>query len=484
MADFFGIMIINLQYLILRMFIFMKLGGNELKDVIKKSDKIALVYEQKMLEDLEGKLETIQRNLKSSLEELCVQSGITTSNSVYHEIFPFSLIFRVKKGESLKEKVIRKYLYEDIYDSDSSKIVENIYSKVNDLIGITILIDTNKNLESFANFLYQGKINEIEAITPKADALSTLGDLKYYNIKANYKKMQEVVPIEIQIKSTVVSAFTNIQHKLIYKNKDVSIMRDNNDRILKSVTPSVIAIENIIDSVEESFTSSEEVVETYQRQKKIKQLILGKVEGTSDFDSFIKDIDTIINRSLQGKLIKSGGTDKEKEEEFWKSLCEEKEVLDFSSNQEDFIIKILTYVCKIDFEFISNIIYYDYFVNHEIGKKDYLDSVYLAQIDEILDFISLLGKQNNYIYEKILLGSNKRYVVNDIETILSIISEFLEEEEVSEDQKKEIIEKAALFSFDFEKSITIGYSIELDQSINILEEKLRAERSVQDEKNS
>ena len=296
--------------------------------------------------------------------------------------------------------------------------------------------------------------------------------------------MQEVVPIEIQIKSTVVSAFTNIQHKLIYKNKDVSIMRDNNDRILKSVTPSVIAIENIIDSVEESFTSSEEVVETYQRQKKIKQLILGKVEGTSDFDSFIKDIDTIINRSLQGKLIKSGGTDKEKEEEFWKSLCEEKEVLDFSSNQEDFIIKILTYVCKIDFEFISNIIYYDYFVNHEIGKKDYLDSVYLAQIDEILDFISLLGKQNNYIYEKILLGSNKRYVVNDIETILSIISEFLEEEEVSEDQKKEIIEKAALFSFDFEKSITIGYSIELDQSINILEEKLRAERSVQDEKNS
>lgn len=465
----------------------MKLGGNGLKDVIKKSDEIALVYEQDMLEDLESKLERIQRNLKSRLEKLCIESGITTSNSVYHEIFPFSLIFRVKKVESLKEKLIRKYLYEDIYDCDRSIIVENIYSKVNDLIGITILIDTNKNLESFANFLYQGKINEIVAITPKVDALSTFGDLTYYNIKANYKKMQEVVPIEIQIKSTVVSAFTNIQHKLIYKNKDVSIMRDNNERILKSVTPSVIAIENIIDSVEESFTSSEEVVETYKRQKKIKQLILEKVEGTSDFDSFIKDIDTIINRSLQGKLIKSGGTDKEKEEEeFWKSLCEEKEVLNFSSNQEDFIIKILTYVCKIDFEFISNIIRYDYFVNHEIGKKDYLDSLYSAQIDEILNFISFLGKQNNYIYEKILLGSNKRYVVNDIETILSIISEFLEEEEneVNEEQKKEIIEKAALFSFDFEKSIAIGDSIQLDQSINILEEKLREERSIQDEKNS
>ncbi|WP_413522056.1 hypothetical protein [Brochothrix thermosphacta] len=103
-----------------------------------------------------------------------------------------------------------------------------------------------------------------------------------------------------------------------------------------------------------------------------------------------------------------------------------------------------------------------------------------------MNFISFLGKQNNYIYEKILLGSNKRYVVNDIETILSIISEFLEEEEneVNEEQKKEIIEKAALFSFDFEKSIAIGDSIQLDQSINILEEKLREERSIQDEKNS
>lgn len=438
-----------------------------------------------MLEDLEGKLGIIQRNLKNSLEKLCIESGITTSNSVYHEIFPFSLIFRVKNGESLKEKLIRKSLYKDIYDEDTSKIVENIYSKVNDLIGITILIDTSKNLESFANFLYQGKITEIQTITPKKDALSTLGALEYYNIKANYSKLQEVVPIEIQIKSTVVSAFTNIQHKLIYKNKDVSIMRDNSDRILKSVTPSVIAIENVIDSVEESFTSSEEVLETYQRQKRIKQLILEKIEGTSNFDSFIKDIDMIINRSLQGKLISSVGTDDEKEKEFWNSLCEEKEVLDFSSNQEDFIIRLLTYICKIDFEFISNIIYHDYFIDHEIEKKDYLDPVYLDQVNEILGLILFLGGQNNYIYKKILLESNKKTVVKEIEIFLSIISGFLEEEDVNEKQEKEIIEKAALFSFNFEKNIAIDYSIELNlnQNITVLEERLRAERSKKDEKN-
>lgn len=124
-----------------------------MNDIILKANQIADIYERLILEKLKSQSEAIYKTIQMNLENLCIENNITTSNSVYKEIFPFSIIYRVKRGESLKEKVIRKSLFEDIYSENKDEIKNNIYYNIDDLIGFTILVDTSKKLDDFLNFI-------------------------------------------------------------------------------------------------------------------------------------------------------------------------------------------------------------------------------------------------------------------------------------------------------------------------------------------
>lgn len=100
-----------------------------MEDIILKAEKIADIYENCILDDLKTQSDKIYKALQQSLETLCIENKTITSNSVYKEIFPFSIIYRVKKRESLKEKVIRESLFEKIYSESEEKIKSNIYKK-------------------------------------------------------------------------------------------------------------------------------------------------------------------------------------------------------------------------------------------------------------------------------------------------------------------------------------------------------------------
>lgn len=454
-----------------------------LQGIIEKADKIVEVYKGDLYSHLENNSNIIYNSLKKSLEFLCLEGKVVTSNSVYKELFPFSIIYRVKKPESLREKMIRKSLYNEVYDLNEENISENIRNKMDDLIGLTILLDTNKNLDVFAQFIFEGKIYGLTAISVKEESKSSFGDLPYYNIKAKYEKNGTSALVEIQIKSTIVSAFTNIQHKLIYKNRDVSVMKNNNDVMIKAITPTVNAIENVIDSVEQSFVNSELEIEIYQRQKKIQELIYSQSEESEVFDVFIKDIDEIIDRSIQGYIIKNNNSDlnQEKiEEQFWKGFSDrnEKELLKFE--KEKFVLKLLDLIGGVTKGFIDNLVYYDYFNLRKLNKSNHSDSTYLLQINKIIELINFLDSNNVEIYEKLLLDKNQS-IIDIIEVASSSSLEFLndiEEEysDIDDKLKNIVIQAAVLFVFQDGDNFHVEEMENLLINTDLLEEELKKER--------
>lgn len=454
----------------------------DLRDIVKNADKIVGVYKEDLYSHLEKNSNIIYSSLKKSLEDLCLGKKVVTSNSVYKELFPFSIIYRVKKPESLREKLIRKSLYNEIYDSNKENICENIRKKMDDLIGLTILLDTNKNLDVFAQFIFEGEINGLTAISEKEKSKYSYGDLPYYNIKAKYDKNGTSALVEIQIKSTIVSAFTNIQHKLIYKNRNVSIMKNNNDEMIKSITPTVNAIEKLIDSVEESFVKSEVEIEKYQRQKKIRDLIYNQSGESEVFDVFIKDIDHIIKRSIQGYFIKRDNSSlsvEEIEKEFWEEFTVENKHHTINIEDEEFLLKILGSIGNISKGFIENIVYYDYinkiksFIPKREGENN-IDPDIMNEIERFIELLEFLETKDIKVYKNLLLDKTGN-IVEIIRNTNSEVLNFLENEygiDLPPD-KLNIINKAALlFIFGSSDNLEIKEIEELYLNINALEEKL------------
>ncbi|MEB8073980.1 nucleotidyltransferase family protein [Mammaliicoccus sciuri] len=460
-----------------------------MKDIIFKADQIADIYEKLIFNDLIKQSEAIYKNLQKSLEKLCVENRITTSNSVYKKIFPFSIIYRVKKGESLKEKLIRKSLFEDIYSENEGEIKKNIYLYMDDLIGFTILVDTSKKLSYFLNFIMKN-LDEIECLNFNE---SKLGELTYYNIKAIYQTELEgqikKIPFEIQIKSTITSAFTNIQHKLIYKNQDVSILKNNIDLMLKSVTSSVIAIEKVIDSAEESFVNSNTEIEKYYRQKKIQELIHKEIDNEQTFDVFISDIDNIVKRAIEGEILLSNcSTDEKKKvtDKFLQLFSKKSEIDTIEIDTKNVVLKILDSITTINKELIKKVVCYDYYLKMHCKIKFEENGEHIQKLEEIMHYINLLNSRNISIFEKILLDTKYRNI-DFISTILSITSEFLEEETyIKEVDIKEIREQAVLFSYGIIEARDVLQEKFLEQEMNILIDQLEKNKIevFSDEKNS
>lgn len=351
---------------------------------------------------------------------------------------------------------------------------------MDDLIGFTILVDTSKKIDMFKSFI-SGKIGKV---TPLKVKEAKFGKLFYYNIKATY--LDELyghpipIPIEIQIKSTITSAFTNIQHKLIYKNRDVSILKNNNDLMLKSVTSSVVAIEEVIDSVEESFIKSDSEVEIYYRQKKVQELIHEKANNEKIFDVFISDIDNIVKSALEGEILLNNCSSNDQKEKvsnrFWASFAKENKNSTIQIDTNSFVLKILDSITNINEDLIKKIVCYDYYL--KMGKEVTFeaDEVHLQKINQIMQILELLYKNNISLYEKLLLDT--KYENTDfILVILSTISEFLEEEtDYPEIDIEKIMEQAILFSFGIQDALETQEADSLNQGKHKLIDLLETNR--------
>lgn len=400
-----------------------------IKEIKQKVDKIVEVYEKKIYPQLKNKSALIYQSLNDYLQKECKNRGISSSNSVYHELYPYSIIFREKKPDSLREKIVRNDYYNKIYDEDENKLIENIYKNINDLIGYTILVDTSRYLEGFHKILFETEHSEIKIVSNSTDPLKKIGDLTYYNLKADFKDENRSIKIEIQIKSAIVSAFTNLQHKLIYKNNRVMISKKNSDFMIKAITPAIVAVESVINTAESSIKTANDEKNDFNRKEIIQDLLHKSTNGNELFDSFIEKLDQIVARAYLGYEKYQGGN--ESLENFLEVFKLTENSLDKDgkyANSSSLLMSLLLSIVKIDKEFIKFVLFFDYYCS----KKNFIDtseslmryfdeqfSVFL-NLDQHGEFSEMLLIDDNLNIVKLLITTNEvvSAVVTDLEDLM------------------------------------------------------------------
>lgn len=342
-------------------------------------DNIIQDYDNKLRPKLEETNKKIIESIKKHLENCCKNSGQIQKNSVYPNLFPFMIESRVKSSVSLKEKIVRKGLFKML--SESEKISDEIQNIFDDLIGVTILVDTSFKIDSFANFIFKLKEFSNDFTITTKDINNTkkkLGSLKYYNIKVEYKDDTGSYKIEIQIKSNIVFSFANLQHKLIYKNNSILMSKKAIDLMIKSVTPAILAIEGVINDAEELLKNSE-IDKNEYKNKEIIQNWLGKISGAEKeiLYSYIDDIYVVFNFVAKGN-----------KKNIWEVIDSSEVNLDLLAllNSHDYLWYLLT---QLDKELLK-----DYLIGifvEKNGKNSSLDTTpqyYIDAFDEIVNQIS------------------------------------------------------------------------------------------------
>ncbi len=160
---------------------------------------------------------------------------------------------RVKSAESLREKIIRNKLYKQ-YDTP-----EEIVSNLSDLIGIMIECRFVNEEAEILNILraYFNQKNEREcSYNPEIPDFYLDLDMEQPQVQKNGLEVYRIdgyllidgvkVNFELQIKSLIHSFWSEVEHKVVYKNNNYILINDFLNNMLKSVYDSLIGIDNQI----------------------------------------------------------------------------------------------------------------------------------------------------------------------------------------------------------------------------------------------
>ncbi|MGL4345350.1 MAG: GTP pyrophosphokinase [Cellulosilyticaceae bacterium] len=202
-------------------------------------------YIDQVLEELENMkvdLDIASREIEEFFERLLHETneGYLNINS------------RVKSKHSLKEKIIR-YDYFNTY-----KTVEALFADLSDLIGLRIecrfISDEvamcqylmkyfTKRSKDYPGFVYnKSNPNILLELTSKQPKNQKNG-IKMYRIDGKYVYGENTINFEIQIKSMVNIFWSEIEHKVIYKNYNYIIADKFYKDIMKSIKNSLTTID-------------------------------------------------------------------------------------------------------------------------------------------------------------------------------------------------------------------------------------------------
>lgn len=194
------------------------------------------------LENMKVDLDIASREISNFFERLMnnAHDGYLNINS------------RVKSKHSLKEKIIR-YDYFNTY-----KTVDALFDDLSDLIGLRIecrFIDDeitmyqhlikyfNKRSKEYPGFLYNKENPHILLELTSKQPKNQKNGIKMYRIDGKYLYGDSVFNFEIQIKSMVNIFWSEIEHKVIYKNYNYIIADKFYKDIMKSIKNSLTTID-------------------------------------------------------------------------------------------------------------------------------------------------------------------------------------------------------------------------------------------------
>lgn len=305
-------------------------------DIIK-SEKIIInelvkIYSEKgFLDDLKITAESISNHFKNLLDDLGEKNDLISKNSI-RELKYFSLIFRVKEPDSLKEKFYRGNLLQEDFKNMSfisgpdvirqRNNVKLVFKKCDDLIGVKILTDLNEDCKKVISILKNNEefLKKQGIILDKNDLAAQPVPMKngldIYKIKG---ELNSIYSFELQIKSKIQSVWGDMEHSIFYKDYFISPVRDSTQATMNHIGKMLYQIDEFLLSVRnanKNFKSNSKFTEfltwfddTYT-SKIFNSLGVGyKIDTISEALAFIKSkINTIKIRDLQFNHFKYKST--------------------------------------------------------------------------------------------------------------------------------------------------------------------------------
>ncbi|OON97407.1 MAG: hypothetical protein ATN32_05555 [Candidatus Epulonipiscium fishelsonii] len=223
---------------------------------------------------------------------------------------------RVKSSGSLKEKILR-YDYFSKY-----KTVEALYENLSDLVGIRIecrfiedeltiykLIKAHFNIahEKYAGYSYNTKKENVFLEITSKQPKEQKNGIKMYRIDGKYLFKDQIINFEIQIKSLVNIFWSEIEHKVIYKNYNYIVADRFYKDIMRSIKNSLTTIDQqllLISNQFERFKSTTFDVRSNQVETLLSKIIYDLFAERMKKDigllvDFRKSCDTLVKYILR-----------------------------------------------------------------------------------------------------------------------------------------------------------------------------------------
>ena len=225
------------------------------------------------LENKTPEYEKVRNYLENFFENL-----LLTTNKGY-----LNVNTRIKSSKSLKEKIIRNQYYQK-YNTK-----EELFDNVPDIIGVRIecrFIQDEMDLYKFLRRSFNEKSEVYEGLSssPYSSKLylnmadkqpqEQKNGMKIYRIDGRDVDEKCRVNFELQIKSLVNIFWSEIEHKVIYKNYNYVILDKFYKDIMKSIKNSLTTIDQQLLLISNQFEESEE--ESYTRQEEHLETVLSK----------------------------------------------------------------------------------------------------------------------------------------------------------------------------------------------------------------
>ncbi|MED4454885.1 hypothetical protein [Metabacillus fastidiosus] len=264
-------------------------------------------FQKKLRELAEEKIVTDLSEIIKGQEE---RFSLAYLNSVHSGKY-YNFIVRIKKENSLEEKIFRKNLIwkiaSDLENVTNKQERENIINSflygLDDLIGIKILTQVKHDSHNVYDILKKSmkQLEELDisfydfATQPK----SMKNGMQIYNIKARYKQYN----FELQIKSQIESAWADMDHEMFYKDYGITPIRKSVQQTMNKVGKLLHEVDDLLYSIRSSeieFNKGENQITILRKiNEEFQGYIKNKLKTRYNFDfgQYVDFYEYIINKT-------------------------------------------------------------------------------------------------------------------------------------------------------------------------------------------
>lgn len=194
-----------------------------------------------------------------------------------------SLSHRIKSGDSLREKIIRNRLYKR-HDS-----AQDLIAGLSDLVGIMISVRFIQDEEALYRIIKEHCLRKRIALPAQDGSTPTVrldldqpqpqrqkNGFLIYRIDGVYQNEDRTVHFELQIKSLVHLFWSEVEHKIIYKNNEYRMVDGYLEQMLGTIHDNLESIDTQLQLIHDQLQPEGEN-NLYQEEEEFFQKILAKM---------------------------------------------------------------------------------------------------------------------------------------------------------------------------------------------------------------